>query len=58
MRDLERVKCLLAQLRLISDLRFQYNFTGVDMLSWSKTTLQMGSILPPEEVGEVCEVWV
>ena len=52
MRDSDRVQRLLGQLRQIGDLRFQYNFTGVVMLSWADTTLQMGGILPSEEVGE------
>ena len=54
MRDPEKVQSLLRQLRRISDLRFQYNFTGVGMLSWSESTLQLGGILPSEEVGEGC----
>ena len=54
MRDLGRVEKLLGQLRRIRDLRFQYNFTGVHMLSWSESTLQMAGILGGgEEAGEM-----
>ena len=53
MRDLGRVEKLLGQLRRIRDLRFQYNFTGVHMLAWSETTLQMAGILASEEAGEI-----
>ena len=52
MRDLGRVEKLLGQLRRIRDLRFQYNFTGVHMLSWSETTLLMAGILTSEEAGD------
>lgn len=53
MRDLECVQQLLGQLRRIRNLRFQYNFTGVHMLSWSETTLQMAGILASEEAGKM-----
>ena len=32
---------MFLELRKINELKFQYNFTGLDMMSWSEATLQL-----------------
>ena len=48
--DLATSKMFL-ELRKINELKFQYNFTGFDMMSWSEATLQLSGIMCAEDSG-------
>ena len=42
---------MFLELRKINELKFQYNFTGLDMMSWSEATLQLSGIICAEDSG-------
>ena len=44
---------MFSELRKISTLKFQYNFTGIDMMTWSESTLHLSGIVCADDSGRL-----